>query len=212
MKLKLATTLLAVSIAGAASAQSSFLSYSFLSAAVSDSDGWGGFYTGSTSSNSSGDLTYYDGPDSYFSGPFDIDGPSIGAFAGYNIQGDTFTYGIEVAYMGSEVGIPPLYSQSFSDFTDIKFRAGFAGDRTMIYGVVGQTYATWHDGGALDTFTAKGMNYGVGIDFRIMGQIFVGAEYLVRDLTGYYGTDSPSNGWHIDFNEESLQLRVGINF
>ncbi len=58
-----------------------------------------------------------------------------------------------------------------------------------------------------DTHAVDGMNYGVGADFLITDNIFVGADYIVRDLSGAISPDETVN-----LGVQALELRVGMNF
>lgn len=178
---------------------------------VSVSPAWEGFYAGGLATLDSGEQNYYSGG-VFSSGPWQLEGTSFGAFAGYNFQSGSLVYGAEAAYSLGDVesDIPATFGANYSSFLDIKARAGYTIGDALLYGVVGGSLGSWEDRtGPPDTAGATGVNYGLGVDYQVNDTLFVGAEYLVRDLSGDFDND-PTVG--IDSLTQSAQIRVGLRF
>lgn len=132
---------------------------------------------------------------------------SFGAFVGYNIQHQAFVYGGELA-INSGGMTAEATDASFGPVIDVKTRAGFVLGNALIYGVVGGSFTTLSVP-PTEEFPSSGLTYGVGLDYLINEHLFVGAEYLVRDLTGGSNEASDSS---ISATLQSAQLRVGWKF
>lgn len=164
---------------------------------------WRGFYAGGMIGFNSGDYAYESG-----AGGAALEGQTFGAFAGYNVQFDAFVLGGELSYAGGSVHDvrPGLEITNYSDVLDIKARAGYSLGSTLVYGFAGYSNATWDNFGNTVT-AATGMNYGAGIDILISESMFVGVEYITRDMTSDLGNGNSQIGTLSTFN-----VRVGVNF
>jgi len=153
---------------------------------------WNGFYFGGTVGWASGDRTGID----------DFDGLLYGGFAGYNYQFDNnLVLGVEVAgSMGEEKWA--LGGTRDATYVDLKAKAGFAVDRALVYVSGGYTFASY-DGGD----EGAGFNVGAGVDFLVFDNVFVGAEYVYRDIED---TVADPAAWSEQFG--TIQARVGITF
>lgn len=172
---------------------------------------WGGFYAGGIASWDTGEQNYYSGG-AFSNGPWGLDGALYGAFAGYNFQSGSMVYGAEAAYTIGEItsDIPSTFGADYSSMLDVKARAGYTIGDALVYGVVGGSMGTWDDRtGPPETASTTGLNYGLGVDYKISDSMFLGAEYLVRDLSGEF--DLPSDV-SIDTLTQSAQIRVGLRF
>jgi len=164
---------------------------------------WGGFYAGGLGSFDSGELNY-----GSTAGQFDLNSSTLGAFAGYNFQSGDLIYGAEAAYVFGAT--PAMGDAEYSSFFDVKARAGYSVGDALVYGVVGGSVGVWEDRtGPPETVSTAGMNYGLGVDYQVTDTIFVGAEYLVRDLVGELETPGDIS---IDSLFQSAQIRVGLRF
>ncbi len=176
-------------------------------AAASTGADWGGFYAGGLVSFDSGNLGYANpaGTAPFASYTY-IPSTSYGGFAGYNIQHGNLVFGAEAAYNSGGVAYPGFPSEATTYAADLKGRVGFAAGNALIYGVLGYSFTGWK---TLASYTASGLSYGAGIDYMIGDHLFVGAEYLARDMRGLRGGTGPIEG-HSQL--QSGELRVGWRF
>ncbi|MBL4807037.1 MAG: porin family protein [Rhodobacteraceae bacterium] len=166
--------------------------------AVTATSNWDGFYVGGSISQLFGVQT-----NSVALPEYDLNGPFVGGFAGYNVHNGGLIYGAEAAYsLGSahEDGTPDY---QFTDVLDVKARLGFGFGDALVYGVAGWSSANWDDSGV--DYTASGFNAGVGVDYLISDSFFVGAEYLFRDLKEDVSAQ-------FEAPLQSVQVRAGFNF
>lgn len=172
---------------------------------------WDGFYVGGLAGFETGEQTYFSGG-TFSNGPYDLEGTTYGAFLGYNFQRGGMVYGAEAAYALGDVPstVPSTFGANYSSFFDLKARAGYAVGDALVYGVVGGSLGVWEDRtGPPEAASTTGLNYGLGVDYQITDQFFLGAEYLVRDLSGDF--DAPSDV-SIETLSQSAQIRVGLRF
>ncbi len=163
---------------------------------------WGGFYAGLSAGKASGDQTYAgEVPTSY-----DLDGNVFGAFIGYKYDMQPFVLGMELAAIKGPIeqtevdGSATYPDYNFGHVVDLKASAGYSFGKLLVSGIVGYSTAKWDDAGT--TTTADGMSYGIGADYLITDNLFVGAEYLKRNLD----TD------FLDSDVDTLQARIGYKF
>lgn len=169
---------------------------------------WSGFYLGATYGIGVGGDTEYTGG-STITYPSLEPGQSYGGFAGYNIQRNNLVFGGEIAY--SQVATPGFGpvgypSETLNYFLDGKARVGYALNNVLVYGFAGYSGSEFTD--SSETWALSGMNYGAGVDMMFGGSLFVGAEYIVRDLSG--ATDNV--GQTQSTNVQEVQLRAGWKF
>lgn len=168
-------------------------------------DDWGGLYLGGMVSFDSGVW------DTFEFGELEIvdtiDSTLYGGFAGFNFQRNALVFGGEVAYSagsanwdnGNDSG---TFDQSF---IDAKARVGYAMDNILVYVVGGGSFVSINNGDD----TLAGFNYGAGAQMKFDSGMFVGVEYLMRDLTGEY---TPNPDWTYEYGEHSIAARVGWQF
>lgn len=177
---------------------------------------WSGPYAGVLASMGSGQLTdhSFDGEVDY-GNTYDIDGNMYGAFAGYNVQRGNMVFGLEGAYSVGSIGFENYgegtWGAEFTSFIDLKARVGFAAGSALIYGFAGATASELHyfyKGD--DYFSPSGWNYGAGIDMFVTNRFFVGADYIVRELSddlAAFGED-----WTMDATVNAVEVRIGMQF
>ena len=178
--------------------------------AVATGADWGGFYLGATYGIGTGGNMEYDAGGPLIEYDSLEPGSSYGAFAGYNLQRDNLVYGGEIAYSAVDVpGFGPIGFplETFNYFVDGKARVGYAMDNILVYGFAGYTWSNFEYEGGPD-FPVSGMNYGAGVDVMFGGNMFAGAEYIIRDLSGE--TENP--GQTQSTNIQAVQLRAGWKF
>ncbi len=174
---------------------------------------WEGFYGGLLGSYHFGDLIETD-PDPDVEAPFDA--VTYGFMAGYNFQKDKVVYGgeIDVQFGSGTLEYPAVGAANVAtdvDFdvdylVDLRARVGHAMDKVLVYAAGGFTTAGLSvDGG--DGVSATGWNAGAGVDVAVTDKVFVGGEYVYRDLAGEY-----DSGGNVDLNAHAFQARVGFRF
>ncbi len=86
---------------------------------------------------------------------------------------------------------------------------GYASGNMLAFGFIGYSMSAY-DNQFDEAKSMSGLNYGAGVDFLIGDNMFVGAEYIVRDLNGEGNTVQP--GQTREAQIQAVQLRVGWNF
>lgn len=158
---------------------------------------WTGFYVG-------GATGWMMGEDEIFVPPFvdAFDGLIFGGFAGYNHQfASGLVLGAEVsAFTGTmQFAAPPDLGITT---VDLKARVGYAAGDALIFASGGYTMA-YYDNGDEGT----GWNLGAGVDYKVTDNVFVGAEYVYRNITD--SVNAPAQ-WESRFG--TIQARVGFRF
>lgn len=204
MKSILAATVISLGVATTAAAGNiNFAPVDVAMAPPSAAMDWSGFYAGGLVSFDSGDIQVFtnDVP-----GRFVTLEPTtgFGGFVGYNKQVNALVFGGELAYTTENIVTTGFPNSFFQDRIDLKARLGYSFGRVMAYGVVGYSFSEFLD--ASTPYSSSGLNYGVGVDVMINNRLFVGAEYLMRDLSG------DSSPYRLDFNLDSAVIRAGIKF
>ncbi len=169
---------------------------------------WSGFYAGGMVSFDTGsDVILYD-----FGSPLGADPLSsiiaLGGFVGYNFQRGSMVFGGEFAASSGGIRIEGDTTSGYDAIFDLKVRLGFSIGKALPYLVMGHSFSNFDRYGA-DNFPGSGLSYGAGMDFALNEHLFVGAEYLVRDLSGAWSTDP---NWTNSATIQSAQLRVGWKF
>lgn len=80
------------------------------------------------------------------------------------------------------IGFP---DRSIEYIFDVKARVGYTFGQAMVYGVAGFSSGHQASRGPV-TLNASGINYGAGLEYKIGENLFVGAEYLVRGMSGTF--------------------------
>lgn len=169
---------------------------------------WSGLYAGLSYGRTSGNM------DMEGFGLFDYtDGHATGGFLGYNFQRGRLVYGGELSYA-------TVSGMVFSDTTlggddtvdslvELRGRVGYSLGNALIYGALGLAQGNYTLN-AFNTPTASGTSVGLGMDYRMTDQIFVGLDYTRRKMDGT--NDNPSIPFGFDAPIDSLSLRVGLSF
>lgn len=168
---------------------------------------WDGFYAGGLVSFDGGATDAYINNILFSSTSLDAT-TAFGAFAGYNKQMNALVFGGEIAYTTGDIVNSAFPAEHYGDRIDLKARAGYSLGRAMVYGVVGYSFAEYNTVSG-DIHPSTGLNYGAGVDYMVTDRVFVGAEYLMRNLSGT-GVSAPQN--RADTDLSSAGIRVGINF
>ena len=174
------------------------------SIASADTD-WTGIYAGTYYGTGTG--TDFEGypvePDLY-----DLAGTMYGGFAGYRSDSGSFVWGGEIAMsLGADFGEVDFADYYYGSFIDVNVQAGYDIGPALIYVEAG--FSTAEFTASDDTGTLSGWNAGIGADMMVTDKLFVGAEFLYRDILNvdYF---SAGNGERA--NISTWQLRAGYRF
>jgi outer membrane immunogenic protein len=179
---------------------------------------WTGFYAGAAAGYAFGDAEVNIGEPKDRN--FDVDGWTIGAFAGFNWQAwRSFVTGIEAdvdwtdiqgdeSVGGGHVGADVNWQGS------IRGRVGYAFNRALLYGTGGFALAdidTDVPGGGDDgSGTEWGWTLGAGLDYAVTDRIFLRGEYRYTDLADF---DNDNDQGEIeDLDSNTFRLGVAVLF
>ncbi len=173
-----------------------------MSTPVSMASYWDGFYAGAAVGWATGDMV--------FPTPATVpsDGFGYGGFLGYNyVMDGGFMIGGEVA--GSIFNFDATGGPEEVDGTmfDVKLRAGFEMDRALVYASGGYSMLTGDFNPGPIAIEGSGWNAGAGVDYLVTDSVFVGAEYVYRDIN-----DSLNTPEQWETQSHSFTLRAGIKF
>ncbi len=171
------------------------LSTALLAAPVAQAQDWTGPYIGLGASRATGEQVA--------GGSFPLDGNPVSLYGGYNWQNGNFVFGGELAVSNNAISLTTFPGVDYNRVIDLKARVGVASGRALFYGVVGLSRATYVSGAFKDNL--DGMAYGIGADVLVSDKVFVGAEYLRRDL-------DHSTPPGVTSSIDTFTLRVGIKF
>jgi outer membrane immunogenic protein len=165
---------------------------------------WSGAYVGLSYGRTTGDITFST------AGFFDTENGTIrGLYAGYLAQRGSFVFGGELAFGSVKgAGVVGVPTSEFVKAVDLKGRAGFAMNNTLLYGALGYSKVDFDDTPAIE-FDMSGLNYGIGAEVAVSQMFTVGVEYLARNVDGQSSILSTTRG---DANFDTLSLRVGLSF
>lgn len=169
---------------------------------------WSGPYAGLSYGRTSGEM------DMEGFGLFDYtDGRATGAFLGYNLQRGKLVYGGELSYA-------KVSGMAFSDTSlggddtvdsllELRGRVGYSLGNALIYGAFGLAKGNYTLNGT-DKPTATGTSLGLGMDYKVTDQVFVGLDYTRRTMDGT--NPNPGLPFNFDAPVNSLSLRLGLSF
>lgn len=167
-------------------------------AAAGDFDG---FYLGAFAGIQNGWIPNYYG-DAY-SGDYAFDNDAIGGlFGGYNFSlGNGLVLGAEVAFSPNDLQVPHTgYDYVQKSMLDLKFKVGKDLGRTLVYGFAGASLAEYEIG---SDYGGNGWNVGLGVEYNVNENFFVGAEATMRGMNNSYETSASAN---------TLSIRGGWRF
>ena len=181
-----------------------------LSAAVANSQtpdaDWSGFYIGGMRGSTSADEFMHYEQNGSVTSIYDMyQGRPSGIFAGYNHQTGQWLIGGELGLTEYNTG----YLLSGTDYAldrgvELRLRGGYVIGRALTYGFVGLSTSHWE---ADYSYDVSGLNYGGGVEVLVTDTVFVGFEYISREMSGM-GTGGYSG--HAAF--DATQIRVGMRF
>ena len=170
------------------------------SIASADTD-WTGTYAGTGSGT---DFQGYQvDPDTY-----ELTGSMYGGFAGYRSDSGSLVWGGEIAMtLGTdfyETDFPGFY---YENFIDVKAQVGYDLGSALVYVEAGFSTAEFTAAGPTETLS--GWNAGIGADMMVTDKLFVGAEFLYRDILNpdFFGVDDGAQA-----QISTWQIRAGYRF
>ncbi|MEQ8365810.1 MAG: outer membrane beta-barrel protein [Roseicyclus sp.] len=135
------------------------------------------------------------------------DGSAFGVFVGYNWQRDSLVFGGDLRYlafdgMTTDAGGGAIIE--VDNVIDLRGRLGFDAGDTLFYGAVGYSLANATDAGG--SFDMDGFNYGLGVEYNLNEDLFVGLDYTGREM------DGTSGAANYESSLDTLTLRLGLRF
>lgn len=180
--------------------------FAALASSASAAD-WSGFYTGGATNTNTGDYHVF-GTNPVFTDPtYGLSGSMTSIFGGFNVDNGPLVFGFEAATTVS--GTTPSTTAPLTDYlttvTDFKARAGYEMGNALIYGTAGYSFGNFE----LPSYSTavSGFSYGVGVDFLVTLNFFVGVEYLSRNMFGVVLTPD-----ELEVNLDSISIRAGMLF
>jgi outer membrane immunogenic protein len=184
---------------------------------------WSGFYIGAHGGYGWGDSDNDASNGASWSA--DIEGIVAGIHAGYNLQMDSFVFGIEADVDFSDIdGHTPCPNAAFECDTDVEWfgslraRAGFAMDNLLIYGTGGVALAEAEFGNTLagvridESDDSVGFVVGGGAEFAAWENISLRAEVLYYNFDDFGFAWSNDGGISYDSELDFIVARAGVTF
>jgi len=135
------------------------------------------------------------------------DGSAFGVFVGYNWQRDNLVFGGDLRYLafdGITADAGGMNIIEVDNVIDLRGRLGFDAGDTLFYGAVGYSLANATDAGG--SFDMDGFNYGLGVEYNLNEDLFVGLDYTGREV------DGTSGAANYESSLDTLTLRLGLRF
>jgi len=142
----------------------------------------------------------------------DLDGGTLGAYGGFNIQSGSLVYGVEgdVNYNWNEKTSLPWASKAGVDWDGaVRGRLGYAFDRTLVYGTAGLALARGYveTAGVEHTETLVGWTIGAGVEHAFTDNVVARADYRYAD---YEGKDFGLGAGKLNLDQHTV--RVGLSY
>lgn len=151
---------------------------------------WDGFYGGLVGGMQSGTIT---------PGATSFNMTNYGGFAGYNYEHGQFVFGGEIAAQRGTITLPAAFTVDY--LIDAKARVGYSLGDALLFASGGYTTTS----SSAFPFQASGWNAGGGVDYAVTEKVFVGGEYVYRNMS--FSNPAGFNG-----SSHAGQLRAGIKF
>ena len=163
---------------------------------------WAGFYGGLSYNAQSSNLRYPNGSS------FSLDSDKLaGGFAGYSWQAGSFVYGAELSNILGGLAIVGYPGEELNHIMELRGRGGYAFGNALIYGFLGYSKANMKYSYDSTKLNASGVNYGLGIDYKITSSAFAGIEVSNHN----FKVNDPSNG-DFDIELDMISFRLGYNY
>ncbi len=141
-----------------------------------------------------------------------FDGGRFGGFVGYNWDlSNGLVVGVEgdVNYDWNDRSVGDADEIGTDWSGSVRGRVGYALDRTLIYAAGGWTAANAYVNDPVfgDDETTHGWTIGAGVDWAVVDNMFVRAEYRYNDFGGVSLSDVD-----VDFDQHVINVGVGVKF
>lgn len=137
-------------------------------------------------------------------------GTAYGARVGYNFQNGSFVFGGELRHLQLQDVVVSVAGFGVADevdaVTDLRGRAGYVFGNALVYGALGYSWAEVTTVGP--DADVDGLHYGMGVEFNVNENIFLGVDYTQRDMDGVAAGVGVDVGADID----TLTLSAGFRF
>lgn len=152
------------------------------------------------------------GVDYEYGDTYTVGGSALGGFAGYNMSFGNVVVGGEI---GVHVGDYTVADTPYGvgHLIDAKIRVGIAMDDVLIYGVLGSSRGdiVSTEGSDYDYESMSGTSVGIGIEYQVNDNFFLGAELLQRKM------DLPSDFESVKISQagsklNTISIRGGFRF
>lgn len=164
-------------------------------AGMAAAQSWNGVYVGGAVGMSGGDFAANPAE-----GSFDSTNGQL--FVGYTYQFGNLAMGGEISTFLGEVTTDNV-NNYLKNLTDLKFRVGTTFGSTLVYALAGYSFGTSNSYGA--DFDFDGVNYGIGVDYTVNSNFFVGAELVARNID--------DGGTYLDTRPmTTASIRAGFRF
>ena len=156
-------------------------------------DDWSGFYIGVSAGSFFGDMPVIgDASSAAVGGSYQLNSASItpGGFAGFNVESNNLVWGAELAVQGSTssaVKAGKSTSYTINNTIDAKAKLGYDLGQLKPYAFIGASSQSGTGGDSHITYSAYGLNYGAGIDFKATSNVIIGVEFIGRSMVGHNG-------------------------
>ncbi|MEJ6708405.1 MAG: outer membrane beta-barrel protein [Amylibacter sp.] len=173
---------------------------------VPTDENWAGYYGGLNYNIQSGNFSY---PSTAFSYSL-VSEKSAGGFVGYNWQAKNFVYGAELLAISGGISPEGHPLEEINSLIEFRGRGGYAFGKALIYGFLGYSEAEMNYSDNTK-YKARGVNYGLGMDYKITSSAFAGVEVSSRNLEGCNNSTCPAN-LPFEASITILSFRLGYIF
>ncbi len=178
----------------------------------SDSNLWDGIYLGFNLSLDSNIHNEFWRNGNFDNGPHSIDETdNLASYSiGFNKQSGDLLYGAEFSFMPKKIYDGDF--QSYKNPIDIKLRAGHIFNKNLLlYGIAGVSSAYYKEDYTSNYEISGGFNGGFGVEYKISQNVFIGTEFLSRNMNSSLSYPDLS-GWEVkNAKLDTLSVRIGTH-
>lgn len=142
----------------------------------------------------------------------DLEGDMVNFALGYTLQRGKWVFVGEIGLSTGKISFPGYPTDSIDQIMDAKLRVGYSFGKLLAYGSVGVAKSSRvMQAASGDEVDTTGTTYGFGLDYMVTGKMFVGVEYVHRNLEIAEGTTNFADDSY-EQNVNAVGLRVGLQF